>query len=127
MRELTHSMTTRITEKTLSITRNRWKIAFFALLALSLLLLAGLGYTLLDQSATLTYREDEFARMRGDLAIVGRLLPAMQGRNDHRALLELLRKQNPTALIVATDSTITMDDLVFTFGADRKLRGVARK
>jgi hypothetical protein len=107
--------------------RNRWRIAFFILLVVWLLSVVTSGYFILDQGITQTYARVSYDDTRHSLTIVERLLPAIQGRNQRGAVLELLRDQNQRALIVATDSTVEIEGLVFRFGADGRLRAVSSR
>ena len=64
-----------------------------------------LGYEIVDQAVTISYGQDSYDEAQRALTILKRLTPAVQGRNQRLAFLELLREQNPKGFIVATDST----------------------
>ena len=104
--------------------RNRWRIAFAVLLAVWVVSIGLLGYQIVDQGITSTYTRVSYEETERALAVMKRLAPAIQGRTQRLALLELLREQNPMGFIVATDSTVEMDGLVFKFGPDGRLTAV---
>ena len=83
-----------------------------------------LGYQIVDQGITSTYARVSYDETERALAAMKRLVPAVQGRNQRLAFLELLREQNPKAFIVATDSTVEMDGLVFAFARGGRLTTV---
>ena len=104
--------------------RNRWRIAFFVLLAIWVTSVGILGYEIVDQAVTISYGQDSYDEAQRALTILKRLTPAVQGRNQRLAFLGLLREQNPKGFIVATDSTVEMDGLVFTFAGNGRLTTV---
>ena len=83
-----------------------------------------LGYQIVDQGITSTYARVSYDETERALAVVKRLMPAVQGRDKRLAFLELLREQNPRGFIVATDSTVELDGLVFEFARDGRLTKV---
>lgn len=104
--------------------RRRWRGAFFALLALWLLTLGTAAYLLVDQAVTNTYREVSYRDMREDFGVLATIAPALGAPVRRGALLATLRRQHPTALIVATDSTVGIGQLEFRFDRDGRLRAV---
>ena len=107
--------------------RNRWRVAFFVLLVVWIFSVLTLGYFIVDAGITQTYAGVSAEDSERALAVLERLVPAIQRRSDRTALLELLRAQNPRAFIVATDSTVEVDGLTFRFGVDRQLRSVGQR
>ena len=94
------------------------------LLAIWIASVGVLGYEIVDQAITMSYGRVWYDDAQHDLAVLKRLTPAVQGRSQRRTFLELLREQNPKGFIVATDSTVEMDGLVFQFAADGRLTRV---
>ena len=103
--------------------RNHWRFAFLALLGVWILSVGVLGYAIVDQGITNTYASVSYDESHA-LIVMKRLAPALQGRDKRVALLELLRDQNPKGFIVATDSTVDIDGLVFIFGRNGRLTTV---
>src|SRR5688572_3661849 len=113
-------------EDQLRRSRRRWRAGFIGLCAILLAgVLAG-TYAVLDQGVSLTYLRDEFEHVEEDFAILRRVVPTLRDGTTHADVLTLLRRQNPEALISATDSTVSIGALVFRFGADGRLRAVDR-
>ena len=83
-----------------------------------------LGYEIVDQAVTMSYAQDSYDDTQRVLTILKRLTPAIQGRSERHALLELLRDQNPKAFIVGTGSTVALDGLVFVFAAGGRLAAI---
>ena len=104
--------------------RNRWRSAFVVLLAIWVITVGVLGYEIVDQAVTITYGRVSYDEMEHSIAVMKRLTPAIQGRNQRLAFLELLRDQNPKGFIVTTDSTVEMDGLVFEFAGNGQLTKV---
>ena len=106
--------------------RNRWKIAFFVMLGVSLLSVGYLAIEVVDQGITYTYASVSYEETQRSLAMMERLLPTLEGHARRAQLIELVRDQNPKAFIMATDSTIDVDGVVFHFTTDGRLRSVGR-
>jgi len=104
--------------------RNRWRIAFFVLLAIWITSVGVFGYEIVDQAVTISYGQDSYDAAEHALTILKRLTPAIQGRSQRLAFLELRREQNPKAFIVARDSTVELDGLVFMFAGNGRLTTV---
>ena len=105
--------------------RQRWRLLSFALLALCLLTLGGAAYAVLDQGVTLTYQAEGRRALAEDLAVLVTAAPAMGSDVTRPSLLATLRRQHPTALITATDSTVGIGRLEFYFAPDGRLRRIA--
>jgi hypothetical protein len=103
---------------------NRWRAAFVAMLAVWVVSVTVLGYLIVDQAITLSYAKVTARESERALAVLTRLLPAMQGRSRRQSLLALMGEQNRTEFIVATDSTVEMNGLLFRFDKAGELRRV---
>lgn len=106
---------------------NRWRTAFLVLLAAAVGVAGFLVYGIVDQGVTLTYQADEHQRVREDLAVALRALPALAPAADRSTVLATLRRQHLGALITATDSTVGIGQLTFRFGRDGRIREVVRE
>src|ERR687884_232910 len=100
--------------------RMRWRQAFFVLLAASLVTVGGLVITLLGRGVTVTYAEQKHESADQDLAVALRPLRAEQPLPTRTGILRTLRRQNPSAAIVVTDSTVSI-------GQPRRLVGGERR
>jgi hypothetical protein len=103
---------------------NRWKIAFFMLLVCTLIGAGASVYALVDAGVTQTYREADYASTITDLEVLRDLVPAVQRPLTRADALVLLRRQQPTALIATTDSTLAIGQLTFLFAPTGTLRNV---
>src|SRR5262245_50050494 len=92
--------------------RRQWRRAFYIALGAFLLTLAGLVYATTDRNVT--YADQRPRETQEDLDVAVRLLSSQTGltRSD---VLGLLRRQNPKAKILATDSTVSIGQLTFRF------------
>lgn len=104
--------------------RRRWRRAFLTLVAVWLVTVAGAAYALVDQGVTLTHHDAGFRDMARDFRVLLRAAPALGGSVTRTAVLTTLRRQQPDALITATDSTVRTGGLTFRFGPDDRLRAV---
>ena len=104
---------------------NRWKAAFFVLLALASLGGAVAAYGALDQGVTLTYMQEGYSDTIEDLDVLRQLIPVAAPRLQRADVLNLLRRQHPTAFIVATDTSVAIGELTFLFDSGGTLRAVA--
>jgi hypothetical protein len=105
--------------------RMRWRQAFFVLLAAALVTIGGLLIALFGHGATPTYAEQSHRDTDQDLAVALRLLNAEQPPPTRAAMLRTLRRQNPSAAIATTDSTISIGQLTFRFARSGRLQDVA--
>jgi hypothetical protein len=97
--------------------RLRWRRAFFALLALFMATVGVAAYAVLDQAVTNTYHAQSCEWMAEDLAVLAAAAPALGAHVTRPALLATLRRQNRTAFITTTDSTVSIGQLEFRFDA----------
>ena len=105
--------------------RMRWRQAFFVLLAASLVTVGGLVIALLGHGVPVTYAEQKQENADRDLAVALRLLSAAQPLPTRTGILRTLRRQNPGAAIVVTDSTVSIGQLTFRFARSGRLQDVA--
>jgi hypothetical protein len=103
---------------------NPWKAAFFSLLGVTVLGAGAATYGLLDAGVTRTYMEVGYTDTINDLEVLRQLIPAVQRPLMQTEALALLRRQHPTALIAATDSSIQIGQLTFLFAPTGSLRSV---
>lgn len=95
----------------------RWKVAFFALAAFWVITTAYLSFQVVNLGA-LADDQGSAATSSGDaLRVLATLLPTIAPSLQRADALALLRRQNPHAMIVATDSTVALDQLTFHFGS----------
>jgi hypothetical protein len=101
--------------------RRQWRRAFYIALGGFLFALAGLVYATTDRNVT--YADQGPRETREDLDVVVRMLSSQTGltRSD---VLGLLRRQNPKAKILATDSTVSIGQLTFRFARNGRLEQV---
>jgi hypothetical protein len=103
---------------------NRWKIAFFALLAAAACGLGVVALTLADRACTLGTLRDSYDRRQKALTVLRGLMPqisALQHRATRDEIAAILRRQNPGIPIASGDSTIDIDELRFHFDASGAL------
>jgi hypothetical protein len=98
--------------------RRAWRRSFFILLGVSVVLVGGLLIAVADKKVS--YAEQP-VEVREDLDVIARLLPAQQPAPSRSDVLRMLRRQNPKARILATDSTVSIGQLVFHFGRAGRL------
>lgn len=99
--------------------RRAWRQSFFILLGASVVLVGGLLIAVADKKVS--YAEQRPVEVRDGLEVVARLLPAQQPSPSRSDVLRLLRRQNPKARIMATDSTVSIGQLVFHFSRAGRL------
>ena len=102
--------------------RRAWRRSFFILLGVAVVMVGGLFIAVADKKVS--YAEQRPTETREDLDVIARLLPAQQPAPSRADVLRLLRRQNPKARIFATDSTVSIGQLVFFFGRGGRLERV---
>ena len=83
---------------------NKWRIAFFTTLVLSLLGIGVLIYRIIDQAVTLTYVTDGYRRTEKDLQVLAETFPRDIYRK--KDIVVVLRKIDPKAFIVETKCAV---------------------
>jgi hypothetical protein len=68
-----------------AVQTNRWKVAFWILIAVWLTTTAVLLYEILDQAVTLTYMQEGYRDCEEDLKILTRSIPGKLERGDFKA------------------------------------------
>jgi hypothetical protein len=104
--------------------RRLWRRSFFVLLGVSVAVIAILFLTRTDRKVS--YASESQDSLREDFALVARLLEEQQPPATRSTVLRVLRRENPKSRILATDSTVTMADLVFFFAKNGRLERVQR-
>jgi hypothetical protein len=101
---------------------NKWRIAFFTTLVLSLLGIGVLVYRIIDQAVTLTYVTDGYGRTEKDLQVLAETFPRDTYRR--KDIVVVLRKIDPKAFIVETKCAVRLNGLRFEFNATGQLVGI---
>jgi hypothetical protein len=101
--------------------RRQWRRAFYIVLGAFVLALAGLVYATTDRNVT--YADQRPRETQEDLDVAVRILSA-QTELTRSDVLGLLRRQNPKAKILATDSTVSIGQLTFRFARNGRLEQV---
>jgi uncharacterized protein YpmS len=104
--------------------RRIWRRSFFILLGVSVVVIAILLIVRGDHKVS--YASESQDILREDFTLVARLLEDQQPPATKSTVLRVLRHENPKGRILATDSTVTMGDLVFYFGKTGRLVRVER-
>jgi hypothetical protein len=99
-----------------------WRVAFFAALAIGVVIIALLAYGILDQAVTITHMSDGYSRTEKDLKTLGSVFP--RDRYNKKDILVLLRKLDPKGFIVETRCTVQVDGLRFEFDGKGRLVNV---
>jgi hypothetical protein len=102
--------------------RRIWRRSFFILLGVSAVVIAVLLLTRGDHKVS--YAGESQDALREDVSLVSRILEAQQPPATRSTVLRVLRHENPKGRILATDSTVTMGDLVFYFAKNGRLERV---
>lgn len=102
--------------------RRIWRRSFFTLLGVSVAVIAILLLTRTDRKVS--YASESQDALREDFSIVLRLLDEQQPPVTRSTVLRVLRRENPKGRILASDSTVTMGDLIFFFGKNGRLQRV---
>lgn len=102
--------------------RRQWRRAFYIVLGAFVVALAGLVYATTDRNVT--YADQRGPRVtQEDLDVAVRMLSS-QTELTRSDVLGLLRRQNPKAKILATDSTVSIGQLTFRFARTGRLEQV---
>jgi hypothetical protein len=104
--------------------KNRWKPAFLVSFAILLFSNAFWVYGYVDRSVTISYMREGMRSAEEDLISLKNLLPTVMQSQSKADILALLRRTNPKAFIVDTDSTISIGQLVFHFDRNSALRAI---
>lgn len=104
--------------------RRLWRRAFFILLGAFAIVCIALVIATTHRSVS--YAEQSPAGQDEDVGTLLRFVAGNQPPLTRSAVLRILRRQNPKARILATDSTVTIDRLVFHFDAAERLSEVTR-
>jgi hypothetical protein len=102
--------------------RRAWRRSFFILLGVAVVMVGGLLIAVADKKVS--YAEQRPVEVGDDLDVIARLLPAQQPAPGRADVLRLLRRQNPKARIFATDTTVSIGQLMFHFGRTGRLERV---
>ena len=105
--------------------RRLWRRSFFILLALSVVVITILFFSRTDRKVS--YAGESQDMLREDFSIVARLVEEQQPPTNRATVLRVLRRENPKGRILATDSTVTMGDMVFHFAKNGRLDRVEKK
>jgi hypothetical protein len=104
---------------------HKWRTAFFVTVIIAVLLVAFLGYSVIDQAVTITYMSDGYSRTEKDLKTLGDAFP--RDRYSKKDIVVLLRKIDPQGFIVETNCTVQLNGLRFEFDGKGRLVGVNTK
>ena len=102
--------------------RRIWRRSFFILLGVSVAVIAIMLIVRTDRKVSYAGESDD--RARENMEIVTRLLEEQQPPTNRSNVLRILRRQNPTAKIFATDTTVMIGDLTFFFAKNGRLERV---
>ena len=104
--------------------RRLWRRAFFILLGAFAIVCVAL--VIASTHRTVSYAEQSPSGREDDMDVLLRFVAGEQPTATRSAVLRTLRRQNPKARILATDSTLSIGRLVFRFGAGDRLEEVMR-
>ena len=103
----------------------KWRIAFFAMLAVAMTAVAVLLYVLLDQAVTMTYMSDGYRRTEHDFKVLAQAFP--RDRYHKKDVVVMLRRIEPKGFIVETKCAVQLNGLRFEFNARDELVGISTK
>jgi len=103
----------------MSGTTNKWRIAFFVVLGVTIPSLGYLAYLVMDVAVTHSYMKDGYDATTRDLSALGVIFP--KDRYKKKDIASLLRQQHPGALIVETGCSVQMDGLLFYFDENERM------
>jgi hypothetical protein len=102
--------------------RRQWIRAFWVLAGAFVVVLGALMYA--TTSRNVSYAVERPQETQADLDIAIRMLSGQQPAWTRANVLRVLRRQNPSAKIFATDSTVTIGKLTFRFDRTGRLEDV---
>ena len=102
--------------------RRIWRRSFFILLGASVLVIGTLMIARSDRK--LGYAREGPNAAEQNLQVVSRLFEQQQPAATRASVLRDLRRDNPKARILATDTTVTIGSLTFLFAKSGKLERV---
>jgi len=105
--------------------RRIWRRSFFILLGVSVVVIGILLIARTDKKVSYARESPDSAEQ--NLAIVARILEEQQPPAMRSTVLKVLRHDNPKARILATDSTVTIGNLIFLFAKNGKLERVTAR
>ena len=103
--------------------RRQWIRAFWVLAGAFVIVLGALFYA--TTSRNVSYAVESPQDTQGDLDIAIRMLAGQQPQWTRANVLRVLRRQNPTAKIFATDSTVSIGKLTFRFDRAGRLEDIS--
>jgi hypothetical protein len=104
---------------------NKWRIAFFATLAVALPAIGVLVYSVLDQAVTITYMSEGYERTEKDLTMLAQAFP--RNRYNKKDIVVVLRRIDPQGFVVEDKCTVQLNGLRFEFDAAGDLVGINTK
>ena|SRR5690348_7221159 len=104
--------------------RRLWRRSFFILLGVSAVVITILLLSRTDRKVS--YAGESQDILREDFSVVARLLEEQQPPTTRATVLRVLRRENPKGRILATDSTVTMGDVIFHFAKTGRLQRVEK-
>jgi hypothetical protein len=102
--------------------RRQWIRAFWVLAGAFVIVLGALFYATTNRNVS--YAVERPQESQADLDVAVRMLAGQQPTWTRANVLRVLRRQNPTAKIFATDSTVTIGKLTFRFDRAGRLEEV---
>ncbi len=98
---------------------NKWKVAFFVVLAFALAGNAFLLYHTIDMGVSYTYLQDSHAEQIRRFDVLGELVVAGSDEYTKADILHLLRQVDRSAFIVEEESSIHYREVTFVFENDK--------
>ena len=102
--------------------RRIWRRSFFILLGVSVVVIGILLIVRPDKKVS--YAGESHDTAEQNLEIVARVLQEQQPPAMRSGVLKVLRRDNPKARILATDTTVSIGNLTFLFARNGKLERV---
>ena len=94
---------------------NKWKVPFFATLALLLATNIFWVYTVIDAGISYTYQQDSFERKSKSVEMLGALIVKGGQQYTKKDILHILRQENKKAFIVEEENQIDVEGVKFIF------------